>query len=451
MLNPALSVEAVGFRPWDEHWLGVLVTPWFMNLWLMPRVASRMAADRRGREPALRLPGRRVRVHRRLASRRSATTRPARCSRRCSTSPTRPARTTPPRPPSRRCSTRPARVARLARPASLPTHAAAAAPAASAAEQARLPVRPAPRRATVGLEGELRVGLRVDGGARRLRCASPRPGPTWRARCCRAARAPRSCAVVPRLFSICGVRRPRPANWPAPPPPASAVDAGHAGALPRQRCRPRRCARPPGAPCSNGRKAIGELPGDGRHRGRARRARHPAAQRRRRAATPSRWPPSAARADDWLALQTAARAATAGSMPGHTAAARFVRHARDDDAAAGTQSARRHGRGAAARHAGARGLRSPSWRQAGDADPGFARQPTWRGAPAETGALARQQSDPLIARADAASATRACRRASWRGCANWRCCWPAAAAPRSVRRPCRTAAASPGSRTRADC
>jgi [NiFe] hydrogenase assembly HybE family chaperone len=41
ILNPALSVEAVGFRPWDEHWLGVLVTPWFMNLWLMPRVVSR--------------------------------------------------------------------------------------------------------------------------------------------------------------------------------------------------------------------------------------------------------------------------------------------------------------------------------------------------------------------------------------------------------------------------
>ena len=41
ILNPALSVEAVGFRPWDEHWLGVLLTPWFMNLWLMPRVVAR--------------------------------------------------------------------------------------------------------------------------------------------------------------------------------------------------------------------------------------------------------------------------------------------------------------------------------------------------------------------------------------------------------------------------
>ena len=41
MVNPALSVEAVGFRPWRDHWLGVLVTPWFMNLVLMPRVAAK--------------------------------------------------------------------------------------------------------------------------------------------------------------------------------------------------------------------------------------------------------------------------------------------------------------------------------------------------------------------------------------------------------------------------
>ena len=37
MLNPALHVRALGFRPWQGHWLGVLVTPWFMNLVLMPR------------------------------------------------------------------------------------------------------------------------------------------------------------------------------------------------------------------------------------------------------------------------------------------------------------------------------------------------------------------------------------------------------------------------------
>jgi [NiFe] hydrogenase assembly HybE family chaperone len=37
MVNPALQVQAVGFRPWGEHWLGVLITPWFMNLVLLPR------------------------------------------------------------------------------------------------------------------------------------------------------------------------------------------------------------------------------------------------------------------------------------------------------------------------------------------------------------------------------------------------------------------------------
>jgi [NiFe] hydrogenase assembly HybE family chaperone len=36
-VNPALVVEAVGFAPWQGHWLGVLLTPWFMNLILAPR------------------------------------------------------------------------------------------------------------------------------------------------------------------------------------------------------------------------------------------------------------------------------------------------------------------------------------------------------------------------------------------------------------------------------
>ena len=37
LVNPALTVEAVGFAPWGEHWLGVMLTPWFMNLTLLPR------------------------------------------------------------------------------------------------------------------------------------------------------------------------------------------------------------------------------------------------------------------------------------------------------------------------------------------------------------------------------------------------------------------------------
>ncbi|MCF6209603.1 MAG: [NiFe]-hydrogenase assembly chaperone HybE [Gammaproteobacteria bacterium] len=36
ILNPRLEVRAVGFQDWDGHWLGVLITPWFMNLMLLP-------------------------------------------------------------------------------------------------------------------------------------------------------------------------------------------------------------------------------------------------------------------------------------------------------------------------------------------------------------------------------------------------------------------------------
>ncbi len=39
-VNPAIEVEAVGFAPWESHWLGVMVTPWFMNLTLLPRDPS---------------------------------------------------------------------------------------------------------------------------------------------------------------------------------------------------------------------------------------------------------------------------------------------------------------------------------------------------------------------------------------------------------------------------
>lgn len=37
ILNPALGVAAVGFVVWEGRWLGVMVTPWCMNLMLVPR------------------------------------------------------------------------------------------------------------------------------------------------------------------------------------------------------------------------------------------------------------------------------------------------------------------------------------------------------------------------------------------------------------------------------
>lgn len=36
ILNERLSVETVGFRQFGEHEVGVLLTPWFMNLVLLP-------------------------------------------------------------------------------------------------------------------------------------------------------------------------------------------------------------------------------------------------------------------------------------------------------------------------------------------------------------------------------------------------------------------------------
>jgi len=36
IFNARLEVEAVGFTPWEGHLLGVLITPWFMNLILLP-------------------------------------------------------------------------------------------------------------------------------------------------------------------------------------------------------------------------------------------------------------------------------------------------------------------------------------------------------------------------------------------------------------------------------
>lgn len=36
ILNPCLKVEAVGFQPFEKGVLGVLITPWFMNLVCLP-------------------------------------------------------------------------------------------------------------------------------------------------------------------------------------------------------------------------------------------------------------------------------------------------------------------------------------------------------------------------------------------------------------------------------
>lgn len=36
ILNPALQVESLGFREWNGQSVGILITPWFMNLIILP-------------------------------------------------------------------------------------------------------------------------------------------------------------------------------------------------------------------------------------------------------------------------------------------------------------------------------------------------------------------------------------------------------------------------------
>ncbi len=50
MCNRALSVEVVGFRAWHGLWVGVVITPWAMNLMVLPGGSEAFAPLRVGRE-----------------------------------------------------------------------------------------------------------------------------------------------------------------------------------------------------------------------------------------------------------------------------------------------------------------------------------------------------------------------------------------------------------------
>ena len=56
LLNPALEVEAVGFRRWGDAWVGVLVTPWFMNLICLPDAATAGTLQASGTRREVELP-----------------------------------------------------------------------------------------------------------------------------------------------------------------------------------------------------------------------------------------------------------------------------------------------------------------------------------------------------------------------------------------------------------
>ena len=55
-VNPALEVEPVGFAPWRGHWLGVMLTPWFMNLVLAPGDAALWRSLPQGEQRRYRFP-----------------------------------------------------------------------------------------------------------------------------------------------------------------------------------------------------------------------------------------------------------------------------------------------------------------------------------------------------------------------------------------------------------
>ena len=40
--NPVLRVEAIGFREWGEFYFGIMLTPWFMNLMLVPQIREKL-------------------------------------------------------------------------------------------------------------------------------------------------------------------------------------------------------------------------------------------------------------------------------------------------------------------------------------------------------------------------------------------------------------------------
>jgi [NiFe] hydrogenase assembly HybE family chaperone len=52
-VNGALRVDVVGLRRWRGLWLGVLVTPWFMNLLLLPGDGAATEGEAPARWPAL--------------------------------------------------------------------------------------------------------------------------------------------------------------------------------------------------------------------------------------------------------------------------------------------------------------------------------------------------------------------------------------------------------------
>lgn len=55
-VNPALQVEALGFRLWQGQWLGALILPWSLNLTLLPAAPEQWPGLPSGAKRRLRFP-----------------------------------------------------------------------------------------------------------------------------------------------------------------------------------------------------------------------------------------------------------------------------------------------------------------------------------------------------------------------------------------------------------
>ncbi len=240
----------------------------------------------------------------------------------------------------------------------------------------------------MGPEGALRVGLRVDGGrVTQVHLSSSRPDIAGQLLCDRSRAE--TAALVPRLYSICARSQAAASELACA---AAAGDTLGEDLLVRVRASVsaetlrelalRTLLEWP--------KALGETPDEAAIAAARGALNGPAGSGAIAQAA------FGSSAEEWLDLQTLP-ALQRWAEQGRTAAARFVRHALDDDAAASA------GMPPASAMAAVPLLPAAlPWSalvalaQAADADAEFARRPVWRGAPAETGALARQQADALL-------------------------------------------------------
>lgn len=62
-VNPALRVEAVGFRYWRGNQVGILITPWFMNLVLIPGPEEELQGLARDKATEWQFPGGSCELH----------------------------------------------------------------------------------------------------------------------------------------------------------------------------------------------------------------------------------------------------------------------------------------------------------------------------------------------------------------------------------------------------